>query len=165
MKIEGLLHYYPQDVAGLAKTLRLSSTQILRVRDVVERTRRRIDDLMTLPGADGKSPNQLLKEQRRRVKRSIADTSASGFYTIALATGEWRKWKMPGRNTTYADELARIHAEGREETERELTHKQRKRFADADTSALLGDPNSAGMSIAYLSTVTRIDPQLGSTGR
>jgi hypothetical protein len=130
-------------VDQLAKTLRLTANQKDRVADAVARGRRRIEDVLKIPDESGKSPFERRKEQRAKLKEAIANNNGGGI--VALSTGLFadRGKKIPGRNTTYGEEIDRIKNETRQEIAQTLDPEQKKQFDETNVDPMLGGGGGA----------------------
>ena len=118
---------FSNSVDGIVLGLKLTSVQAAQVKDVVEWTNRRIDDLLTLPGPEGKSPRSVA-EERQRLAKELVPEHARGSVSVSVKPVLYRRWSIPGRECTYGDELNRIETEGYEQIKRLLSDEQRKEY-------------------------------------
>ncbi len=142
---------FARSVDDLAKSLNLSSTQKDRISACVERGKRRIEDLLKIPEADGRSPWEKREEQRRKLEEALkAGTPADlpgTVLTAGLGGRGYRNNRIPGRNATYGEEIDRIKRETRSEIEADLDAGQRETFQKTRTDALLGEGGGMAMSL------------------
>jgi len=145
---------FARSVDELARSLNLSSTQKDRVNACVERGRRRIEDVLKLPDADGRSPWERREEQRRKLEEALKAGKPEEVPATVLHAGlggrGYRNNRIPGRNATYGEEIDRIKKETRSEIEADLDAQQRETFQKTHTDALLGE--GGGMALSVFST-------------
>lgn len=130
-------------VDDLAKTLRLTPTQKDRVADAVARGRQRIEDVLKIPDENGKSPFERRKEQRAKLKEAVANNNGSGILTLSTGLFADRGRTIPGRNTTYGQEIERIKQETRNEIGQALDPEQKKQFEETNVDPMLGGGGGA----------------------
>ncbi len=143
---------FVRSVDDLAEALKLSNTQKDRVNACVERGRRRIEDLLKLPDAEGRSPWERREEQRRKLEEALKagkpDDLPGAVLHAGLGGGRgYRNNRIPGRNATYGEEIDRIKKETRSEIEADLDQPQREAFQKTHTDALLGEGGGMALSV------------------
>jgi Spy/CpxP family protein refolding chaperone len=130
-----------RDVDSLARDLKLTETQQDRVRDAVDRGRRRIEDILKIPDEEGKSPHERRQEARKKMMEKISGgekpNPSDVLVWLPSLTGHHDK-KIPGTNTTYGEEIGRVKKETREEITSNLTPEQKEDFEDAHIDSMLG---------------------------
>ena len=124
-------------VEELANTLELSPTQTDRVRDAVDRHRRRIEDVLRIPDETGVSPWDRRQQEQKRMRDALAESGAPGILQVAMGSLMDRNRKIPGRSTTYGDEIDRIKEEARSEIGADLDPAQKKLFDELHIDPLL----------------------------
>ena len=105
--------------------LNLTREQVEQVKDVVERTRRRIEDVVRTPGRDGVSPRQAIDDRARAADLALRD-APKGSLSVSVQPVAFHDWPLPGRNRTYGEEIALIGDEGRGEIAALLDNTQKK---------------------------------------
>jgi hypothetical protein len=126
------------DVKQLSKMLELTKTQEDRVAAAVEDGRRRVEDILKIPEAKGTSPF----DRRRELQRMVGEAVRTGQWQevlTAMKTPGPRNQRIPGRNTTYGEEIARVVSETRDEITRHLGPEQQEEFEDTRIDPLLNE--------------------------
>ena len=143
---------FARNVDDLAKRLKLTNTQKTRVQDVVDRTKQRIEDIMRIPGEDGKTPLEKQEEQRAKLKNALAKHKDNPGGLISFAGGfhSYRNDKIPGRNMTYGEEIDRIKGEGKKEIRDSLSPEQQKEFDDTNVDSMMGGGGGSSVAISYV---------------
>ncbi|MFB3065979.1 MAG: hypothetical protein ACE10D_05645 [Planctomycetota bacterium] len=123
-----------------AKDLKLTNVQQDRIQAAIDRGRERIENIMKIPGEDGKSPHErreaALQELRERAKSGKHDAGA--IMAIMPALTGYRNEKIPGMNATYGEEIDRVKQETREDVNGNLSAEQQEQFADTNIDGMLG---------------------------
>lgn len=132
-----------RSVDDLSKRLKLTPSQKDRIADAVDRGKRRIQDILKIQDADGKSPLDRREERKQKMKEAIASGDHTRLVTFGMgAFGELNK-QIPGRNATYRQEISRVKKETQEEIAQNLDADQQKTFEQTQIDPLLGE--SGGM--------------------
>ena len=121
---------FARSVGDLAKTLKLDKTQETRIQDVVDRAKRRIEDVMKIPDETGVSPFERRKEMRDKMDEARKTDKWGDMARLANQSQQALLKTIPGRNTTYAQEVDQIKKESRDEIKSNLTQEQAKEFED-----------------------------------
>ena len=147
---------FARNVDDLAKTLKLTQSQTDRMRDSFDRAKRRIDEIMSIPGADGKSPKEAREERMRKLTeaRNSPDRKPGEFFALAMRGHARLQEKIPGRNETYADEIKRVKKETRDEIGNDLSPVQKEEFGQSHVDHLMGGGGSGATQISFVSTAT-----------
>ena len=152
---------FARNVRDLAKTLKLNKTQETRIQDVVDRAKQRIEDVMKIPDDTGVSPFERRKEAREKMQESMGVGKMPDISAMIESRNATRK-TIPGRNTTYAQEVDRIKKDARNEIKSNLTQEQAKEFEDTRIDPLLGE--SGVRSVMAFHTVDTGDGEGGQSG-
>jgi len=123
-------------VEDLASKLQLSPTQTDRVRETLDRHRQRIEDVLRIPDGSGVSPWDRRQEEQKRMREAVK-SGGSGILQVAMGSLVDRNRQIPGRSTTYGEEIDRIKQEARTEIDGELDPGQKKSFEDLRIDPLL----------------------------
>ena len=144
---------FARNVKDLAKRLKLTQSQTDRMNDSFKRAKDRIDAVMSIPGADGRSPKEARQDRRRKLKEAMSkpDQKPSDFIALAMRGHARMQEKIPGRNETYADEIKRVKKETREEIGNDLSPEQKKEFDQTQVDHLMGG-GSSGAQISFVTT-------------
>jgi hypothetical protein len=134
-------------VEDLARDLDLSAAQVARVEEAVRRGTQRIEDVLRIPDAEGRSPWDRRQERRRRIAEAAGKADKAALLEIGLAPLRERETRIPGRETTYGEEVDRIRDETRGEIESCLTEEQRAGFKDTRVDPLLGEETAVAFSV------------------
>jgi len=131
---------FVRDVDDLAAQLKLSSTQKDRVQEAIRRGKARIDEILSIPGTDGKTIKEVRAERQRKLLAAMTNPEKNAGQMVALTlSGHSRlEERIPGRNETYRQELDRIKGETRNEIKGSLDADQGKKFDDLEVDHLLG---------------------------
>jgi len=146
---------FARNVDDLAKTLKLTQSQTDRMQESFDRAKRRVDEIMSIPGADGKSPKEAREERMRKLTeaRNSPDRKPGDFIAFAMRGHARMQEKIPGRNETYADEIKRVKKEAREEIASDLSPEQKEEFEQSHVDHLMGGGGGA-TQISFVSTAT-----------
>ena len=153
---------FARSVGDLAKTLKLNTTQETRIQDVVDRAKRRIEDVMKIPDETGVSPFERRKEMRDKMDEARKTDKWGDMARLANQSQQALLKTIPGRNTTYAQEVDQIKKESRDEIKSNLTQEQAKEFEDTRIDPLLGE--SGVRSVMAFHTVDTGDGEGGQSG-
>jgi len=134
-------------VEDAAKDLELTPAQKDRMAAIVERARLRIDDVLRIPDEKGKSPLERREARMRQIRAKIEDGSPEGALGFVFAGAGELSGKIPGRDTTYAQETARIRKEAKEEIGALLEPRQREAFDKAHSDAMFGSEGEMSISV------------------
>ncbi len=129
---------FARNVRDLAKNLKLNKTQETRIQDVVDRAKRRIEDVMKIPDETGVSPFERGKEMREKMDEARKTGKWGDMAKLAMESSQARLRTIPGRNTTYAQEVDQIKKDARDEIKGNLTPEQAKDFEGTRIDPLLG---------------------------
>jgi len=143
---------YARTVDDLARSLRLTPTQADRVRDAIDRGRRRVEAILKIPDETGRSPFERREEQRRRIREAVKSGEHGDVLKLAQEMRSAHQRPIPGRDATYAQEVARVRRETREEIGASLDQKQRKEFAETNIDGLVGGPGGGPVAVSVLRT-------------
>ena len=147
---------YVRNLDDLSDQLKLNRTQRDRVDQAIQRGKERIDSVMSIPGADGKSPKQAREERMKKLLSARKDLSKNPGQILNLAMGGASRMSetVPGSNETYGDQVKRIKAETREEIDSNLSPEQQKDFKDTNIDGMMGAPGGGGMSFVMTTHVS-----------
>ena len=107
---------FARNVDQLGQQLKLTETQKVRIKDAIDRGKQRIEEIMKVPGADGKSPYEKRQESTRKLIEAIKKRKEEGGRMTYFPTfGNYRNETIPGRNSTYGEEIDRVKKETRDE--------------------------------------------------
>ena len=134
-------------MSQLKDRLKLTASQEARIDDAVQRGKQRIEDLMRIPDASGKSPHERKQEQRKKLMEAIQNKDRGGLVAFATDMYGWRREKIPGQNTTYGDEIKRIKSETRDEINSGLSSEQQTTFKDTNIDPMLGAEGGMAVSM------------------
>ena len=152
---------FARTVKDLSKRLKLTQAQEDRVRETVQRGKERIDAILAIPGADGKSPKQGRAERQKKIEEAMADPEKrGGIFALAMSGQSRLKQKIPGSNETYREGIDRIKSETRDEISSSLSHQQQEEFKDTNIDPMLGGGGSSTMTFV---ATTELAPS-GSDG-
>lgn len=135
---------FVSSVEDLSKALELSPTQADRIRDSVDRHRRRIEDVLRIPDETGVSPWERRRQEQARMREALEESRAGGVLQFAMGSLMDRNKRIPGQSTTYGEEIARIKSEAREEIATGLDPAQQKSFEDMRIDPLLDEGGGSG---------------------
>jgi hypothetical protein len=138
---------FAASMEDLTRDLGLSAAQVSRVEEAVRRGTQRIEDVLRIPDAEGGSPWDRRQERRRKIAEAAEKGDKSALLEIGLAPLRERETRIPGRETTYGDEVDRIRDETRTEIESCLTAEQRESFQDTRIDPLLGEQTAVAFSV------------------
>jgi len=141
---------FARSVDQLAGDLKLTPAQRTRVEEAVRRGKQRIEDVLRIPDAEGRSPLERRQERRARLTEALESGDKSGLLELGLAPMRERNKPIPGRETTYGDEIDRITQETKDEIASNLNHEQREAFGDTRIDPLLGE--SGAVAVSFVST-------------
>lgn len=130
----------------LASLLKLNKTQEAQVENAIENGKRRIEEILKIPDESGTSPYERRKELNKRIQEAAKTGKWGEITKVAMEHSNFREQKIPGRNTTYGDEIKRVQKETRDEISNSLTAEQQKTFQNTNTDHMLG---GGGTTIAY----------------
>ena len=151
MRMHGMPRY-ARDVKQLSSMLKLTKAQTARVEDAVERGKRRVEEIMSIPDATGTTPLQRRKELRKK----IADAQKTGKYqqvvSAAMSAQNYRNTKIPGRNETYGQAIKAVQDDTRAEIAQNLNDSQKKDFEDTRIDPLVSGEGGTTMAFSYVAT-------------
>ncbi|MHC4940974.1 MAG: hypothetical protein ACYTHK_18720 [Planctomycetota bacterium] len=144
---------FVRDVDDLGKQLKLTANQKDRIRSAVDRGKARIEEVLSIPGSDGKTIKELREESRRKIQEAIAnpEKNAGNLVTFAMMGHKRMGEKIPGRNETYRQEIDRIKKETRDEINGTLNAEQQEQFKDTQIDPMLGD---TGGRVAFSTSIS-----------
>lgn len=148
---------FASTVDQLAKDLGLSAAQQSRVEDAIRRGTQRIEDVLRIPDADGRSPWERRQERRQKLSEALGKGEKSALLEIGLSPLRERETRIPGRETTYGEEIDRIRAETRSEIESQLSPEQREEFGDMRIDPLLGEHAAVSFAVVADASVGAIE--------
>jgi len=140
-------------VKQLSSILKLSKTQQARVESAVENAKRRVEDILKIPDESGTSPHERRQEFRRKMKEASKSGNWKEITQLAMQAHDYRQKKIPGRNSTYGEEIGRVKKDARDEIASSLSEEQKKTFEDTRIDPMLG----AGGSVQMAFTTTAGD--------
>ena len=138
---------FARSVDHLSNTLKLTPTQTDRVRESVDRAKRRIEDVLKIPDESGVSPYEQRREKRKKMEAALKSGNPSGIISFAMDSQEYRSRTIPGRDTTYGAEVDRIKKESRDEIAGSLDYDQQEEFKDLRTDSLYGESGTTMTSV------------------
>jgi hypothetical protein len=132
---------FARNVGDLGKQLKLTATQKDRIESAISRGKARIEEILSIPGSDGKTIKELRAESRKKIQEAISnpEKNAGTLVTLAMSGHKRMGEKIPGRNETYRQEVDRIKKETREEINGSLDPDQQEQFKDTRIDPMLGD--------------------------
>jgi hypothetical protein len=135
---------YPLDPEGLvssmdelASVLRLTPDQKKQVAEIVVGGRRRIEDVLKIPDETGTSPFDRSETWNATLTHSIESKDTLAIARLGCDVVEEFK-VIPGRSTTYREEIDRLKEATRREIAKILEDEQRTRFNQTDISPMVG---------------------------
>jgi hypothetical protein len=120
----------------LSKRLELTKTQEDRIAAVIENGRRSVEEILKVPDGSGTSPYVRRQELRGKVREAVR-TGQWQEVIDAMRMPRVRRQTIPGRNTTYGEEIARIVDETRAEIVRNLDRDQQQEFGNTEVDPML----------------------------
>jgi len=150
---------FARNVDDLGRVLALSPAQRDRVAQAVERGKRRIEDVMRIPDAEGRSPKERQEERREKIRDAVKSGKTDGLVNLAMGSMAYRDKEIPGQGRTYGEEIERIKHETRDEIGGELDSKQKEAFEDTRIDALVG--GGGGASIMMTTSWAEADGESG----
>jgi len=129
--------WYPSDARAIGLHLGLDDNRARRVEEIIRRAQERIDDLLSVPGPEGKSPKQIQKEL-------IEEIAAATDGAIGIEIVDYQGWRLPGTTETYGDALDRIEEETHAEIRMLLGGEEVEKFARMRIGVLLHGTPAAG---------------------
>jgi len=140
------------NVEQARKELDLDGRQEADIQRIVDDTKRDLDDVWSIPNADGKTWNDISKT-------TIQGGDTGGGITIVMPNfaeqAKFRNSLIPGRNETYGQADERIRGRGVADVRNVLRPDQRKTFDEAQTQSLFG-PTHAGPTFAISAISTAL---------
>ncbi|MHC4955849.1 MAG: hypothetical protein ACYTGZ_18535 [Planctomycetota bacterium] len=153
---------FARSVKDLSKRLKLTQAQEDRVNESVQRGKDRIDAILAIPGPDGKSPKEARAERRKKLEEAVTNPDKrDGLLTLAMPNTGLLNQKIPGRNETYREEIARVKTETRDEVNSALSPEQQKEFEGTNIDPLLG---GGGTTMTVMTTAGFSPDGTESTG-
>ena len=143
---------FARNMDDLSKTLKLSTAQRDRIEQIIERGKRRTEDVMKIPDAEGRSPHERQQERRKKIEEALKSGNSDGIVNIAMGAMIYRNREIPGQGKTYGEEINRIQKETREEIGRELEPQQREQFDDTRIDGLVGGGGGNVMMTTHWAT-------------
>jgi len=138
-----------RNLDDLTKQLELTPTQRTRVESAIESGKRQIEDILKIPDAEGRSPWERREESRRKLKEAVKKGESAPLVSLAMEGLRYRGQTIPGRSTTYGQEIDRVKKETREEIASGLSVEQGKKFEDTRIDPMLGEPGGAVHMVAF----------------
>ncbi len=131
---------FVRSVDQLARQLKLTPTQKDRVKDSVERGKRRGEEILKIPDETGTSPFERRQERQKKIKEAITKGEHGNMLRFVQDQMAVYNRKIPGRDATYGEELKRIRKETRDEIDASLNAQQRKELEGTNIDGLVGGP-------------------------
>jgi len=146
---------FARNLDDLSDQLKLTRTQRDRVDQAIQRGKDRIDAVMSIPGADGKSPKQAREERMKKLLSARKDPNKNHGQILNLAMGGLGRMneEVPGSNETYADQVKRIKTETRDEVNSNLSPEQQEDFKGTNIDGMMGAPGGSAVSV-FMTTPT-----------
>jgi len=147
---------FARNVNDLGKQLKLTATQKDRIENAISRGKARIEEILSIPGEDGKTIKEIREQNRKKIQEAISNPEKNAGALVTLAMSGHRRMgeKIPGRNETYRQEVDRIKKETREEINGSLDADQQEQFKDTRIDPMLGD---GGSHMAFSTSISMGD--------
>jgi len=157
---------FARNLDDLSDQLKLNRTQRDRVDQAIQRGKDRIDAVMSIPGADGKSPKQAQEERMKKLlsARKNAEKNPGQFISLAMGGRGRLNETVPGSNESYADQIKRIKTETRDEVNSNLSPEQQTDFKGTNIDGMMGAPGGGGLGVFMTSHVSTGDDGEDSGG-
>ena len=157
----------PRVVTGvddLSRSLKLTPSQSDRVKETVRHAKQRIEDLLRVPDASGRSPFERRQAQRERMRKAARDGNPGDVLRFVLGSQGRLGEPIPGRGTTYGEEIDLVKRETRAEIEALLDQDQREKFEETNIDPMLGDGGSSVVSVISIGELAPPGEDSGADG-
>ncbi len=124
----------------LARQLKLTTSQQDRVQLALENGRQRVEEIMKILDSSGTSPferRETLRAQLSEAMRTGKWSDAKRAIAQAMRAPRIGTLTIPGRTTTYGEEVERLAGETRTEIAAALSNEQRRGFESTEIGPLL----------------------------
>jgi hypothetical protein len=82
---------FARNVSDLGKQLKLTATQKDRIENAVSRGKARIEEILSIPGTDGKTIKQIREQNRQKIQEAIRNPEKNAGALVTLAMSGHRR--------------------------------------------------------------------------